>query len=82
MNKIILILIIFAIILAILFGLLLATNFILYKTWGNNEHFYLPQNGFKIECDINLLQKPTNCRPITINNNFPNVESGSLVFET
>lgn len=78
MRKLILIPIIFA----ILFGLLLAANFTLYKTWGNNELSYFHKDGIEIECDINLLQSPTNCRPIITDNNFPYGEKGSLTLET
>jgi len=78
MNKLILI----PIILAILFGLLLAANFVLYKTWGNNENYYASSDGIEIECDLNLLQKPTNCRPIFPDNGFPNSEKGSITIES
>ena len=65
MNKLILI----PIILTILFGLVLTANFVLYKTWGGNEWAYVPMyEGAEMECDINLLQKSTNCRPITSKN--------------
>lgn len=54
-------------VIAFLFCLLLIANYILYETWGSNENFYIPQNGQKVKCDINLLQKPSNCRTIIDN---------------
>jgi len=36
----------------------------LYKTWGNNEHYYIPVNGMEVVCDVNLWQNPSNCNPI------------------
>ncbi len=39
-------------------------NIVLYKTWGNNEHFYLPINGMEVICDVNLFTNPSNCHPV------------------
>ena len=39
-------------------------NLMLYKTWANNEHYYVPFNGMEIICDVNLFQNPSNCHPI------------------
>lgn len=35
-----------------------------YKTWGNNEHYYVPVNGMEVICDVNLWQNPSNCNPV------------------
>ncbi len=39
-------------------------NITLYKTWGNNEHFYVPINGMEVICDVNLFTQPSNCHPV------------------
>ncbi len=49
----------------IMFSLVLIANYVPYKTWGSNEHYYLPQDGFEVTCDYMPLQKPTNCRFVT-----------------
>ena len=78
MNKLILILIT----VAVLFGFLLSANSISYKTLGINERFYMSQNGLEIECDINLLQKPVNCKPIFPDDGFPDSKFGSATVES
>lgn len=82
MRKLILIPIIIAIIITVLFCILLTANFVLYKTWGNNENYYVTSGGLEIECDINLLRPPTNCRPIISDNSFPYPEKGSITIES
>ena len=62
----------------ILFSLVVIANFVHYKGWGSNEKYYLSQGGFEIECDYMPLQPPSNCKPITTSNNFPNVEKGTI----
>ncbi len=51
-------------ILVVGFLLLSYVHYIFYKTWGNNEHYYLPVNGMEIICDVNLWQNPSNCNPV------------------
>ncbi len=64
MKKLILIPIVILILMVFIFSFVVVANYLLYKTWGSNEHYYLPQDGFPVECDYTPLQKPTNCRAI------------------
>ena len=64
MKKLILLPIVILILMVFIFSFVLVANYVLYKTWGNNEDYYLSQDGFPVKCDYTPLQKPTNCRAI------------------
>ena len=51
-------------IIVVVFGLLLAANFTVYKTWDSYEQDYSSEEKIRIVCDTNWLQKPINCKPL------------------
>ena len=43
-----------------------ATHAHLYKTWGNNEHYYVTSERLVTFCDMALFRQPQNCVSVDV----------------